>query len=40
MKDKFEIPELEIIYFNGDLDTYDVMNTSGDLVDPWSGADK
>ena len=29
MKKNFEIPELTIIYFTGDLATYDIMSTSG-----------
>ena len=41
MKNKFEIPELEIIYFEGNLDTDDVMSTSsGDLIDDFWGGDK
>ncbi len=30
MKNKFEIPQLEIVYFEGDLATdFDLMSTSG-----------
>lgn len=40
MNKTFEKPELEIVLFEGDLDTYDVLNTSGEVVDPWSPGDK
>ena len=40
MEKEFEKPELTIIYFEGDLDTYDVLTTSGDLIDPWSPGDQ
>ena len=39
MEKKFEKPELEIIWFEGDLAT-DIIQTSGDLEDPYWGGDK
>lgn len=36
----FEKPELEIIYFEGDLATDDIIATSGELPDPFSGGDQ
>lgn len=30
MNEKFEKPELTIIYFEGELNTFDIMTTSGD----------
>jgi hypothetical protein len=35
MNKTFEKPELEIIYFEGDLATDDVIATSGDLQDSF-----
>ena len=40
MNKTFEKPELEIIYFEGDLATDDIIATSGDLQDPFWGGDK
>ena len=42
MNKKFEKPELDIIYFEGDLATDDLIATSasGDLQDPFWGGDK
>ena len=42
MKKIFEKPELEIIYFEGDLATDDIIATSGagELPDPFSGGDQ
>ena len=39
MKNKFEVPDLTIIYFTGDLATYDVMSVSGP-EDEWGEGDK
>ncbi len=35
----FEKPELEIIYFEGDFATDDIIVASGELPDPFSGGD-
>ena len=40
MNKKFEKPELDIIYFEGDLATDDLITASGDLQDPFWGGDK
>ena len=40
MKKIFEKPELEIIYFEGDLATDDIIATSGELPDPFSSGDQ
>ena len=40
MEKKFEKPELEIIWFEGELATDDIIQTSGDLEDPYWGGDK
>ena len=40
MNKTFEKPELEIIYFEGDLATDDIITTSGDLQDSFWGGDK
>ena len=40
MNKKFEKPELDIIYFECDLATDDLIATSGDLQDPFWGGDK
>ncbi len=36
----FEKPELEIIYFEGELATDDIIGTSGELLDPYSSGDQ
>lgn len=36
----FEKPELEIIYFKGDLATDDIIAASGELPDPFSDGDQ
>ena len=38
MKNKFEIPELQIILFESDLATDDIMDASGP-TDSWGGDD-
>ncbi len=40
MKKIFEKPELEIIYFEGELATDDIIATSGDLLDQFPGGDQ
>lgn len=36
----FEKPELEIIYFEGELATDDIITASGELLDPFPGGDQ